>query len=171
MIEGIGGETERCSFPAAWAAHGLLDRLAGGVGLRRGRRDLSHLLVGEALDFWRVEAIEPGSSCSCAEMKLPALTWLEMSVGQDDDGLITYSQGAILQVDYGRKMLLRVPWTPQHAGSQRYEMTHAGTSKTARVAENSQQAGRFRRWWQVLWQVLGSNQRRLSRRFYSPCAP
>jgi transposase len=82
VIEGIGGETERCSFPAAWAAHGLLDRLAGGVGLRRGRRDLSHLLAGDALDFWRVEAIEPGSSCSCAEMKLPALTWLEMSVGR-----------------------------------------------------------------------------------------
>jgi hypothetical protein len=40
-----------------------------------------------------------------------------------------------------------------------------------RQHENSQLAGRFRRVWQVLWQVLGSNQRRLSRRFYSPLAP
>src|SRR5487761_1573188 len=39
--------------------------------------------------------------------------------------------------------------------------------ETARIAENSQLAGRFRRW----WQVLGSNQRRLSRRFYSPILP
>jgi len=43
-------------------------------------------------------------------------------------------------------------------------------AETARIAENPQLAGRFRRWWQV-WQVLGSNQRRLSRRFYSTLAP
>ena len=66
VIEGIGGETGWYSFPAAWAVRGLLDRLAGGVGLRRGRRDPRHLLVGDALDFWRVEAIEPESSCGCA---------------------------------------------------------------------------------------------------------
>jgi hypothetical protein len=46
LIEGIGGETGWYSFPAAWAVRGLLDRLAGGVGLRRGRRDPSRLLVG-----------------------------------------------------------------------------------------------------------------------------
>ena len=61
VIEGIGGETGWYSFPAAWAVRGLLDRLAGGVGLRRGRRDPRRLLVGDALDFWRVEAIEPRS--------------------------------------------------------------------------------------------------------------
>ncbi|MFD6455962.1 DUF2867 domain-containing protein, partial [Nocardia sp. NPDC060220] len=37
-----------------------LDRLVGGVGLRRGRRDAQHLRVGESLDFWRVEEIEQG---------------------------------------------------------------------------------------------------------------
>ena len=81
VIEGIGGETGWYSFPAAWAVRGLLDRLAGGVGLRRGRRDPRHLLVGDALDFWRVEAIEPGKLLRLrAEMKLPGLAWLEMSV-------------------------------------------------------------------------------------------
>jgi len=60
------------------------------------------------------------------------------------------------------------PWTPRHSGPQRYKVTPRDKAKTARIAENSQLAGRFRRWWQVLWQVLGSNQRRLSRRFYSP---
>ena len=64
VIEGIGGENGWYSFPAAWAVHGLLDRLAGGVGLRRGRRDPQHLLVGDALDFWRVEAITPDAAAA-----------------------------------------------------------------------------------------------------------
>jgi Protein of unknown function (DUF2867) len=98
VIEGIGGETGWYSFPAAWAIRGLLDRLAGGVGLRRGRRDPRHLLAGDALDFWRVEAIEPGKLLRLrAEMKLPGLAWLEMSVGQDFDGMTTYSQRAIFR--------------------------------------------------------------------------
>jgi uncharacterized protein YbjT (DUF2867 family) len=98
VIEGIGGETGWYSFPAAWAVRGMLDRLAGGVGLRRGRRDPRHLLVGDALDFWRVEAITPGSLLRLrAEMKLPGLAWLEMAVGQDHDGMTTYSQRAIFQ--------------------------------------------------------------------------
>jgi uncharacterized protein YbjT (DUF2867 family) len=98
VIEGIGGETGWYSFPAAWAVRGLLDRLAGGVGLRRGRRDPRYLLPGDALDFWRVEAITPGSLLRLrAEMKLPGLAWLEMAVGRDHDGMTTYSQRAIFQ--------------------------------------------------------------------------
>src|SRR5205814_6725971 len=98
VLEGIGGETGWYSFPAAWAVRGLLDRLAGGVGLRRGRRDPRHLLIGDALDFWRVEAIEPGSLLRLrAEMKLPGLAWLELSVGQDPEGLTTYRQRAIFR--------------------------------------------------------------------------
>src|ERR1700755_2371294 len=98
VIEGIGGETGWYSFPAAWAVRGLLDRLAGGVGRRRGRRDPRHLLVGDALDFWRVEAITPGSLLRLrAEMKMPGLAWLEMAVGRDHDGMTTYSQRAIFQ--------------------------------------------------------------------------
>jgi uncharacterized protein YbjT (DUF2867 family) len=98
VIEGIGGETGWYSFPAAWAVRGLLDRLAGGVGLRPGRRDPRHLLAGDALDFWRVEAITPGSVLRLrAEMRLPGLAWLEMAVGRDHDGMTTYSQRAIFQ--------------------------------------------------------------------------
>jgi hypothetical protein len=98
VIEGIGGETGWYSFPAAWAVRGLLDRLAGGVGLRRGRRDKHRLLAGDALDFWRVEAITPGSLLRLrAEMKLPGLAWLEMSASRDHDGTTTYRQRAIFQ--------------------------------------------------------------------------
>jgi uncharacterized protein YbjT (DUF2867 family) len=98
VIEGIGGETGWYSFPAAWAVRGLLDRLSGGVGLRRGRRDPRHLLVGDALDFWRVEAITPGKLLRLrAEMKLPGLAWLELSAGQDRGGQTIYRQRAIFQ--------------------------------------------------------------------------
>ncbi|HEY4461959.1 MAG TPA: SDR family oxidoreductase [Streptosporangiaceae bacterium] len=98
VIEGIGGTTGWYSFPAAWAVRGLMDRLAGGVGLRRGRRDPRHLLVGDALDFWRVEAITPGSLLRLrAEMKLPGLAWLELSAGRDSGGRTTYRQRAIFQ--------------------------------------------------------------------------
>jgi Protein of unknown function (DUF2867) len=72
--------------------------MVGGVGLRRGRRDPRHLLVGDALDFWRVEALTPGSLLRLrAEMKLPGLAWLEMAVGRDHDGMTTCSQRAIFQ--------------------------------------------------------------------------
>ena len=51
-----------------------MDRLAGGVGLRRGRRDPDELRVGDALDFWRVEAVEPDQLLRLrAEMKVPGL--------------------------------------------------------------------------------------------------
>jgi hypothetical protein len=58
-----------------------LDRLLGGVGLRRGRRDPHELRVGEALDFWRVEAITPGEMLRLrAEMKVPGKAWLQFEV-------------------------------------------------------------------------------------------
>ncbi|MCX5000311.1 SDR family oxidoreductase [Streptomyces longwoodensis] len=81
VIEGIGGENGWYSFPLAWAVRGWLDRLVGGVGLRRGRRDARRLRVGDSLDFWRVEEIDRGRLLRLrAEMRLPGLAWLEMSV-------------------------------------------------------------------------------------------
>ena len=95
LIEGIGGEHGWYSFPIAWAARGLFDRLIGGVGLRRGRRDPLRLYVGEALDFWRVEELVPGSMLRLrAEMKLPGHAWLELSV-EHQHGVTTYVQRAL----------------------------------------------------------------------------
>ncbi|MGW8954643.1 SDR family oxidoreductase [Streptomyces sp. NPDC055709] len=86
VIEGIGGDNGWYSFPLAWAVRGWLDRLVGGVGLRRGRRDTAHLRVGDSLDFWRVEAIEPGRLLRLrAEMRLPGLAWLEMRADADGE--------------------------------------------------------------------------------------
>lgn len=96
VVEGIGGEHGWYSFPLAWAVRGWLDRLLGGVGLRRGRRDTDRLRVGDSLDFWRVEEIEPGRLLRLrAEMRLPGLAWLEMYVEPDGRGRSRYRQRAV----------------------------------------------------------------------------
>ncbi|GAA1638737.1 SDR family oxidoreductase [Nonomuraea maheshkhaliensis] len=95
VIESIGGDNGWYSSPLAWQLRGLLDRLAGGVGLRRGRRDPNRLRVGDAVDFWRVEEVLPGSLLRLrAEMRLPGLAWLELSVSRSDAGTV-YRQRAI----------------------------------------------------------------------------
>lgn len=95
IIEAIGGENGWYSLPVAWRLRGLLDRMVGGVGLRRGRRDPHRLRVGDALDFWRVEEIEPGRLLRLrAEMRLPGLAWLEVTV-RAENGRTVYDQRAI----------------------------------------------------------------------------
>lgn len=96
VIEGIGGDNGWYSLPLAWTVRGLLDRLMGGVGLSRGRRDEHHLRAGDSLDFWRVEEIEPGRLLRLrAEMRLPGLAWLELGVGEDRQGRTVYTQRAL----------------------------------------------------------------------------
>ncbi|GAB2786879.1 SDR family oxidoreductase [Amycolatopsis magusensis] len=95
VIEGVGGSNGWYSFPLAWAVRGWLDRLAGGVGLRRGRRDQHRLQLGEALDWWRVEAIERGGLLRLrAEMKVPGKAWLELAVEPAEHGSV-YRQRAV----------------------------------------------------------------------------
>ncbi|MEU5890250.1 SDR family oxidoreductase [Streptomyces sp. NPDC047461] len=116
VIEGIGGDNGWYSFPLAWAVRGRLDRLVGGVGLRRGRRDAARLRVGDSLDFWRVEEIEPGRLLRLrAEMRLPGLAWLEMCAETDDDGRTRYRQRALF---HPRGLLGHAYWwsvSPFHA--------------------------------------------------------
>ncbi|MEU9985171.1 SDR family oxidoreductase [Streptomyces sp. NPDC050856] len=96
VIESIGGDNGWYSFPLAWAVRGWLDRLVGGVGLRRGRRDADRLRAGDSLDFWRVEEIEPGRLLRLrAEMRLPGPAWLEMYVERGRDGRTRYRQRAL----------------------------------------------------------------------------
>lgn len=88
-IEEIGGDRGWYGADFLWYLRGLLDRIVGGVGLRRGRRDPKTLRVGESLDFWRVEAIErSGDSRKLrlyAEMILPGKAWLEFRIRRDGD--------------------------------------------------------------------------------------
>jgi len=85
-IQRIGGRTGWYYANVLWSVRGFLDLLVGGVGLRRGRRDPQQIAVGETIDFWRVEAFEPGRRLRlCAEMKLPGRAWLEFEVTGDDE--------------------------------------------------------------------------------------
>lgn len=87
-VECIGGTTGWYGADWAWGLRGFADRITGGVGLRRGRRDPHHVRVGDAVDFWRVEAHEPGQRLRLrAEMRLPGDAWLEFTIESADTGL------------------------------------------------------------------------------------
>jgi len=107
IVEGIGGENGWYSFPLAWALRGWADKLAGGVGLRRGRRHPQRLQTGDALDFWRVEKLERGQLLLLrAEMRLPGLAWLQMQVLPEGEGA-RYRQRAIF---FPRGLAGRLYW-------------------------------------------------------------
>ncbi len=107
VIEGIGGENGWYSPPILWAIRGWMDRFVGGVGLRRGRRNRSTVAVGDAVDFWRVEACEPGRLLRLrAEMKLPGSAWLELGCEEGEGGLV-YRQRAVF---FPRGLAGRLYW-------------------------------------------------------------
>lgn len=91
----LGGERGWPSFNWAWELRGLIDRLVGGVGMRRGRRDPDTLRVGDALDFWRVEEVDPERLIRLrAEMKVPGLAWLQFEAEGLEDGFTRLVQTA-----------------------------------------------------------------------------
>lgn len=84
----VGGTNGWYAANFLWRVRGWIDRLAGGPGLRRGRRNAAKLSYGDAVDFWRVKKIEPDRRLGLrAEMKLPGEAELEFEVlpidGQD----------------------------------------------------------------------------------------
>jgi uncharacterized protein YbjT (DUF2867 family) len=81
-IWSIGGENGWYYANWLWRIRGLLDKMAGGVGLRRGRTSAVSLNVGDALDFWRVLYADKseGRLLLFAEMKLPGDAWLEFKI-------------------------------------------------------------------------------------------
>ena len=94
-VSGVGGDRGWHSGNGLWAARGWVDKLLGGVGMRRGRRHPDELRVGDALDFFRVEGYEPPRLLRLrAEMKLPGEAWLEWQVSSDDDGTTLVHQRA-----------------------------------------------------------------------------
>lgn len=87
-IWSIGGETGWYYANWLWKIRGYMDKLAGGVGLRRGRTSINHIQAGDTLDFWRVIYAnrEEKRLLLFAEMKLPGEAWLEFHI---KDGKLT----------------------------------------------------------------------------------
>ncbi len=87
VIRRIGGKNGWYFADWLWQLRGLLDLLAGGVGMRRGRRDPENIHVGDVIDCWRVERYEPDKSLRlAAEMKLPGRAWLDYEVSSTPNG-------------------------------------------------------------------------------------
>jgi hypothetical protein len=86
-LSSLGGERGWLFWSWAWSLRGMLDRLVGGPGLRRGRRHPTELEPGDAVDFWRVErADRPTLLRLRAEMKVPGRAWLQWETIPEADG-------------------------------------------------------------------------------------
>lgn len=81
-IWSLGGKTGWYYGNILWRTRGVMDQMVGGVGMRRGRRSLSEINAGDALDFWRVllASREERRLLLYAEMKLPGEAWLEFKI-------------------------------------------------------------------------------------------
>ncbi len=80
----IGGKNGWYHANWLWKLRGAIDLFAGGIGIRRGRRDAKSLRIGDTLEWWRVEAMEPNSLLRLfAEMKLPGRAWLQFEIKQE----------------------------------------------------------------------------------------
>jgi uncharacterized protein YbjT (DUF2867 family) len=88
-IWSIGGETGWYYADLLWNIRGFVDKLFGGVGIRRGRTSPGEIVAGDALDFWRVILADKPEKrlLLYAEMKLPGEAWLEFKI--DDDNVLT----------------------------------------------------------------------------------
>ena len=94
----LGGSRSWLYMDWAWQLRGMVDRLCGGVGMRRGRRDPIDLRVGDTLDFWRVEMVEPGRLIRLrAEMRVPGQAWLEFQAMPQTGGQTLLTQTALFE--------------------------------------------------------------------------
>lgn len=86
----IGGDKGWYSWNWAWSLRGIIDKVFGGVGLRRGRRSPTDLIAGDALDWWRVIFSDRklGRLILYAEMKVPGEAWLELNVDNKNKNFI-----------------------------------------------------------------------------------
>jgi uncharacterized protein YbjT (DUF2867 family) len=114
-VAGIGGHRGWYVHDRLWTLRGTIDVLIGGVGMRRGRRHPDDLFVGDALDFWRVEAAdEPEVLRLRAEMRLPGDAWLEWHMEPAGAGSVLHQRA----VFHPKGLLGRAYWyalVPFHA--------------------------------------------------------
>jgi uncharacterized protein YbjT (DUF2867 family) len=84
-VASIGGPRGWLAADVLWRLRGFIDKLAGGPGLGRGRRDATELRIGDSLDFWKVLDLQPGKRLLLlAQMKVPGKAWLEFVIRDDE---------------------------------------------------------------------------------------
>ena len=94
----LGGQRGWLYGDRLWKLRGLMDRAIGGIGLRRGRRSATELRLGDAVDFWRVDAYEPNRLLRLrAEMKLPGMAWLQFETRPLHNGRTQLTQTAFFE--------------------------------------------------------------------------
>lgn len=90
VVSALGGKGGWLAYDWLWHLRGWLDRLVGGPGMRGHPRDSGHsgpVYVGDAVDVWRVEAVEPPTRLLLrAEMRVPGEAWLEFRAEPDGAG-------------------------------------------------------------------------------------
>ncbi|NJP06712.1 MAG: SDR family oxidoreductase [Chloroflexaceae bacterium] len=124
----LGGQRGWLFYNWAWHLRGWLDRLIGGVGMRRGRRDAHELRVGDPVDFWRVEEVQPNRLIRLrAEMTLPGRGWLQFEAIPTEHGSTRLIQTAFFVPDGLFGLLYWSVLYPAHG------LIFAGMSK--RIAE------------------------------------
>ena len=97
-IFSIGGDTGWYYADWVWKVRGMIDKMAGGVGLRRGRRNALDLKPGDSLDFWRVLIADRENMrlLLFAEMKVPGEAWLEFRIVKKTDGYYLYQTATFM---------------------------------------------------------------------------
>jgi hypothetical protein len=85
-VRSLGGDTGWFAFNWIWALRGFMDKMLGGVGVRRGRRHPKDLRVGDTIDFFKVTLITKFRLQLLAEMKVPGHAWLEWTVEETGEG-------------------------------------------------------------------------------------
>jgi nucleoside-diphosphate-sugar epimerase len=107
----VTGVTGYIGFNWVWRIRGIADRLMCGVGMRRGRRRPNDVRIGDALDFWRVEAVEPDHLLRLrAEMKRPGVAWLQFKSEPLDNGTTHLAQEAFFR-SQGTVRLALLVWS------------------------------------------------------------
>ncbi len=116
VFAGLGGDRGWLFADWVWEVRGLIDRLFGGVGIRRGRRHPDEVRAGDALDFFRVETVQPGRSLLLrAEMKTPGGAWLQFEAREEPDGTTRLVQSAFFHPQGVLGLLYWYSLLPVHA--------------------------------------------------------
>jgi uncharacterized protein YbjT (DUF2867 family) len=99
ILERMGGKRGWLYGNFLWKLRGIIDMLLGGVGFRRGRRHPNKMVVGDTIDFWRVEEFEKNERIVLlAEMKVPGAAWLKFELEEVEGGTVLHQTAIFLPV-------------------------------------------------------------------------